>query len=306
MKKIFTSLYLKILLLFLLPLMAQAQHAGNSNVLDASMVSQYYFNQYLANPAMAGIDTGLNVHVSYRKQWVEMKDGPVTRVLTADYQVEKKMGVGLTVYNDMAGIINRTRVGVSYAYHVPLNEQKNEQLHLGMSLVMDNKYIQRSKVIGQQDDPSIDAFNRRDNYFEADFGMAYTNNRFTLQAALPNLVSTFRNNDDDGRNLAVGYVAASYKFGTNSEQISSWEPKIALRGVRGYKSIVDVGVNVQLAKNFANLFAMYHSSNSVTAGIGFHFKNTVEVQASYTSQTAGIKTNVDGNFGLSMKIRLFK
>lgn len=271
------------------------------------MPSVYFQNQFLANPAMAGLDTGLNLNVGYRKQWTDVKDGPVTAMLTADYKIDRKMSAGLTIYSDRAGVLNHTRVGLSYAYHLPLNEEKNERLHLGLTLGVDNKRIQRSKIIGDQDDPSVDAFNRRDNYFEADFGMAYTNKQLTIQAALPNLASTFRNKkDEESVNTTMCYAAVSYKFGTQSEQVSSLEPKVAVRGVRGYKSIVDIGANVSLARNFANVFAMYHTSNSVTAGIGFHFKETVEVQMSYTSQTAGVKTNVDGNFGLNVKIRLFK
>jgi type IX secretion system PorP/SprF family membrane protein len=301
MKKIFT------LLGILLPVLAQAQHFGNGNAQQDLMPSVYFQNQFLANPAMAGLDSGLNLNVGYRKQWVDVQDGPVTAMLTADYRIDPKMSAGLTVYSDRAGVLNHTRVGLSYAYHLPLNEEKNEHLHLGLTLGLDNKRIQRSKIIGDQNDPSVDAFNRRDNYFEADFGMAYTNKQLTIQAALPNLASTFRNpNGQESINTTMCYAAVSYKFGTRSEQVSSFEPKVAVRGVRGYKSIVDIGANVTLARNFANVFAMYHTSNSVTAGIGFHFKETVEVQMSYTSQTAGVKTNVDGNFGLGVKIRLFK
>ncbi|GEP98237.1 PorP/SprF family type IX secretion system membrane protein [Chitinophaga cymbidii] len=301
MKKTFT------LLTILLPVFASAQHFGNGNAQKDLMPSAYFQNQFLANPAMAGLDSGLNVNVGYRKQWTDVKDGPVTTMVTADYQVDPKMSAGLTIYSDRAGVLNHTRVGLSYAYHLPLNEEKNERLHLGLTMGFENKRIQRSKIIGDQDDPSVDLYNRRDNYFEADFGMAYTNKQLTIQAALPNLASTFRaQKGDETINSTMCYAAVSYKFGTRSDQVSSFEPKVAVRGVRGYKSIVDIGANVSVARNFANVFAMYHTSNAVTAGIGFQFKNTVEVQMSYTSQTAGVKTNVDGNFGLNVQIRLFR
>lgn len=306
MKTYFYKLAL-LLLPALLPVITKAQHFGNGNAQQDPLAAQYFLNPFLGNPAMAGIDTGLNVNISYRKQWAEVKDGPVTKLITGDYQIDKKMGVGLLIFNDQAGILNRTRVAVTYAYHVALNEEKNEHLHLGLSIALDNKRAIAAKVIGDMDDPSIPAYNSRDNFFESDFGLTYTNKAFTLQAAMPNMVSMFQNKDDlETRNTSTFYAAASYKFGNTGDQINSVEPMLAFRGVRGYKSIVDIGASVKLAKNFANLFAMYHTSKSFTAGVGFQFKNTVEVQASYTSQTAGIKSNVDGNFGLSMKIRLFK
>jgi type IX secretion system PorP/SprF family membrane protein len=296
-----------ILLPALLPMLTKAQSFGNGNAQQDPLASQYFLNPFLGNPAMAGLDTGLNVNISYRKQWTEVKDGPVTKLITADYQIDKKMGVGLTIFNDQAGILDRTRVGITYAYHIALSEANNEYLHLGLTMALDNKRAIPSKVIGDMDDPSIPRYNSRDNFFESDFGLTYANDRFTLQAAMPNMVSMFQNKSDvESRNTSTFYAAASYKIGTGHPQINSFEPMIAFRGVKGYKSIIDIGGNVKMAKGFANLFAMYHTSKSFTAGVGFQFKNTVEVQASYTSQTAGIKSNVDGNFGLSMKVRLFK
>jgi type IX secretion system PorP/SprF family membrane protein len=307
MKTYFYKLLTLLLLPALLPVITKAQSFGNGNAQQDPLAAQYFLNPFLGNPAMAGIDTGLNVNISFRKQWTEVKDGPVTKLITADYQVDKKMGVGFTVFNDQAGILNRTRVGLTYAYHIALNEEKNEYLHLGLTMALDNKRAIASKVIGEQDDPSIPAYNSRDNFFESDFGLTYANERFTLQAAMPNMVSMFQNKPNvESNNTSTFYAAVSYKFASSHEQINSFEPMVAFRGVKGYKSIIDIGGSVKLAKNFANLFAMYHTSKSFTAGIGFQFKNTVEVQASYTSQTAGIKSNVDGNFGLSMKIRLFK
>ncbi|MGN7723994.1 PorP/SprF family type IX secretion system membrane protein [Chitinophaga sp. 22620] len=305
MKKIFTQL--STLLLLMLPALTKAQSAGNPIQQRDPLIAQYFENRFLGNPALAGADTGLNINVGYRKQWKDMPDAPVTFALTGDYQVAKKLGVGLTVFNDQAGILKQTRVALSYAYHMPLNENNTEFLHVGMTAALDNRRVERKKIIGDPNDPAVDEFNRRDNYFESDLGVAYTNQHLTIQASLPNLVSTFQNKDKvEPRNTSTFMVAASYKFGTKSFQVSSVEPMIAFRGVKGYKGILDVGTKVSLAKNFVNLFALYHTSNAVTAGVGFQFKNSIEVQASYTSQTAGVKNNIDGNFGLGIKIRLFR
>ncbi|WP_346320968.1 PorP/SprF family type IX secretion system membrane protein [Chitinophaga sp. YIM B06452] len=305
MKKIFTQL--STLLLLAAPGLTKAQSAGNPIQQRDPLIAQYYENRFLGNPALAGADTGLNINIGYRKQWKDMPDAPVTFALTGDYQVARKLGVGLTVFNDQAGILKQTRVALSYAYHMALDENNSEFLHIGMTAAVDNRRVERKKIVGDPDDPAVDEFNRRDNYFETDLGVAYTNEHLTIQAALPNLVSTFQNKDKvEPRNTSTFMVAASYKFGTKSFQISSVEPMVAFRGVKGYKGILDVGTKVSLAKNFVNLFALYHTSNAVTAGVGFQFKNSIEVQASYTSQTAGVKNNIDGNFGLGIKIRLFR
>lgn len=306
MKKIFTQLF-TLLLVTLLPAAIKAQSAGNPIQQQDPLIAQYFENRFLGNPALAGADTGLNVNIGYRKQWKDMPDAPVTFALTGDYQVAKKVGVGLTVFNDQAGILKHTRVALSYAYHMALDENNSEFLHIGMTAALDNKRVERKKIVGDPTDPAVDEFNRRDNFFESDLGIAYTNDKLTIQAALPNLVSTFQNKDKiEPRNSSTFMVAASYKFGTKSFQISSVEPMLAFRGVKGYKGILDVGAKVSRAKNFVNLFALYHTNNAVTTGVGFQFKGSIEVQASYTSQTAGVKNNIDGNFGLGIKVRLFR
>jgi hypothetical protein len=65
-------------------------------------------------------------------------------------------------------------------------------------------------------------------------------------------------------------------------------------------------VNVSLLNNVANVMAMYHTSKSVTAGIGVNIMKTVGVQAMYTSQTGGVKTYVDGTFEVGVTVNLFK
>lgn len=45
---------------------------------------------------------------------------------------------------------------------------------------------------------------------------------------------------------------------------------------------------------------------SFTAGAGVNINRTVAIQAMYTSQTNGIKTYVNGNYELGVRVNLFK
>jgi type IX secretion system PorP/SprF family membrane protein len=282
---------------------AGAQSLSNAQALLEPSGTQYFQNQYLANPAMAGLEKGLHLNAAYRKQWSGIDGAPVTKFFTADGAVGNRVGAGLNIFNDVAGLINRTRVALTYAYHLPLSDA-DHQLHFGLSLAWNVQRVDYKNVNGDVLDPSVSAFNRRDNYFEAEYGMAYTDTRLTLQASLPNIRSIVTGDNKAVDGGGIFFTAAAYKFDVD-ETITSVEPKLCYRGVRGFDNIIDAGVNVALLNNVANVMAMYHTSKSVTAGIGVNIMKTVAVQAMYTTQTGGVKTYVDGTYEVGVTVNLF-
>src|SRR5690606_14004655 len=108
---------------------------------------QWFQNQYLANPAMAGIDTGLHLNAAYRRQWTGVEGAPKTAFFTADGLVGKRVGAGLSIFNDQAGLIDRTRIALSYAYHLPLGN-RGQRLHFGLSLALNVQRLDYSHVDG--------------------------------------------------------------------------------------------------------------------------------------------------------------
>lgn len=282
---------------------ARAQSLGNSQALLEPSATQYFQNQYLSNPAMAGADTGLRLNAAYRRQWNGIDGAPVTKFFTADGRAVGRVGVGLNIFNDVAGLINRTRVGLTYAYHLPLNNH-GHQLHFGLSLALNVQRIDYKNLNGDPMDPSVGVFNRRDDYFEGEYGIAYTNTHLTVQASLPNIRSLVEGDNKAVNGGSIFFTAASYRFAID-DAITSIEPKICYRGVKGYDNIIDAGVNVAILNNLANVMAMYHTSKSLTAGIGIKILKLAAIQAMYTTQTGGLKTYVDGTYEVGVTVNLF-
>src|SRR5690606_5521479 len=97
--------------------------------------AQFYGNQYLGNPAMAGITGGLDLGLNVRRQWSKLPGGPTTQAVTAEYGFER-VGLGFNASNEKAGLLRRTRAMATYAYHLPIAE--THQLHFGISMgIMD-------------------------------------------------------------------------------------------------------------------------------------------------------------------------
>lgn len=294
-----------IILLLAAAQMVKAQSWGNSSPQIDPLGTQYFENQYLGNPAFAGIDSGLHVHGAYRRQWNDNPGAPVTMGFTGDYLVGKRVGAGLNVFRDEAGLISRTRVSLTYAYHLPLSTSGRQALHFGLSVGLRSDFLDVSKLNGDATDPSIGMYNRRDNYFDADYGMAYTDGHLNIQAALPNVVGYFRSENEGIANSAGFFAAASYRFDIGNG-LTSIEPKVCYRGVREYEDIFDLGANFVFLQNWVNVFGMYHTSQNFTVGAGFNYRSTAGVNLIYTSQTAGLRNYLGDSFTLALTINLFR
>src|SRR5690606_37511797 len=82
--------------------------------------SLYYQNEYIGNPAMAGVEEGLKLNGIIRKQWTNIPGSPLYQSLTATYHHKERVGLGMNFYNESAGLLKRTRLTATYAYHLPL------------------------------------------------------------------------------------------------------------------------------------------------------------------------------------------
>jgi type IX secretion system PorP/SprF family membrane protein len=260
--------------------------------------AQYYENQYISNAAFAGITDGLNMNISYRNQWRSIPGSPVTMAFSADYRYNK-VGLGLNVYNDEAGLIGRTRVMGTYAYHLDLNGT-NKSLHFGVSLGVMKATLDNNSIIAEPDDILAERFNQRKAFIDGDFGIAYTNDRLTMQAALPNLKKFFQKDDQNTIDGSTYFAAVSYKIGTHLD-VLSLEPKISFRGAKDIDNIWDMGTNLKLENNILSFLAMYHSDKSSTFGVGVNY-DRYYIQGFYTSQLAGERQRTGGDFEINLKI----
>jgi type IX secretion system PorP/SprF family membrane protein len=91
--------------------------------------SQYLYNKFLINPAVAGSDGYMSISMSAREQWIGYSGAPrtvsvsmQTRLLKKGYRIKKtgsnkqvfrpksdgKVGLGGYIFNDKNGLVQRT------------------------------------------------------------------------------------------------------------------------------------------------------------------------------------------------------
>ena len=268
------------------------------------MASQYYENEYLGNPAFAGIEKGIRVNLTSRNQWKALPGSPSTQSLSADYHLENvsdgKVGTGLNLYSDKAGLIRRTRVMASYAYHLPLSGD-NQKLHFGLSVGVMNERLDYDALVGDPTDISAERFNQRKSYLDGDFGIAYIQDRLTIQGSLPNMKKLLKKDLNVTVDGSTFYMAFSYKIGRELDLISV-EPKFSFRGARDINNLWDIGTNIKFSNNAIYLMGMYHSSRSSTFGLGVNYQEKVLIQGYYTNQLAAQRLDTGGSFEINLQV----
>lgn len=231
--------------------------------------SMYFQNQYINNPAMAGLEEGMKLNIGYQRQWDEVPGNPILMNATFEYNGGNRTGLGLNVTSDRAGLINRTRIMGTYAYHLPIGAE--EKLNFGLSAGAKFASIDYNKMIGDKDDVVLQNFNKGTEV-DGDLGIAYTSRLLTIQASLPKLHNLFYENDNGIQNYAdrsTFYSAVSYKILlSNYDEDLNIEPLVAYRGIKGHKDILDMGARFNFPDYKMNISAFYHTNKTVSTAFG--------------------------------------
>jgi type IX secretion system PorP/SprF family membrane protein len=265
--------------------------------------AMYYQNRYLANPAMAGTDKGIVVNLGYLRQWMTVPGSPKAQYATGTYRFNDKVGLGLGVFNEEAGLITQTKIAATYAYHLVLNEAKEQKLHFGLSAGFKKQRLDMDALRGDIDDPVVNNFNDRPLYFDGDFGVAFTTKRLTFQASLPNMRTVFESNEGEA-NTATFFTSVSYIFTIGAMNTFGLEPMIGYRGVKEHGGLVDVGVNATFLDNSLNFFVLYHSSKNASLGAGVRITPRFRFTGMYLTGSPGLGTYAKDNFELGLQVLL--
>ncbi len=263
--------------------------------------SQYFQNTYLANPAMAGVQKGFRVNLAYRDQWSSMPGSPTNTSVSTDYQ-NRRVGLGISMLKDQAGVLNRTQVLGTYAYHLPLNGSESA-LHFGLSLGFNSQRLNSLDVVAAANDPSIVNF-ENNTVIDGAFGLAYTKGKFGLELAFNNLKNQFNVELHNSTDYTTFFTAASYAITLQN----NWalNTKFAYRGVKGYTNLFDVGAELKTRDQQLGFLALYHSNKSSSFGLSFEHKTGWRLASMYTTSASNLQTYANGALELALQINLTK
>lgn len=202
--------------------------------------SQYYSNEFLVNPSVAGNDGRTTLNLAARKQWMGFSDfTPSSYMLSMQGRILKKsyilrpgvkknsyrksskgrVGLGGIIYHDLNGAIERTGGQFSYAYHVFI---ESSQLSFGLTGNVFQYRINPEQA--QLKDPDIDPLNgligKSTLVPDAGIGINYMTERYHIGFAVSQVFqsklkignSADFQNSDEIRLLRHYTILADYRF----------------------------------------------------------------------------------------------
>jgi Bacteroidetes-specific putative membrane protein len=312
--------------LLLIGLQSQAQQQPH--------YTQYVINNYIINPAIAGIENYTDVKIGHRHQWTGITDAPITTYLTVHMPIGKKddritatsfnipgenprgknywqdytaaephHGIGLKVINDRTGPLNRLGAYVSYAYHLGISAQTS--IAAGFEAGLRNISLNRSKLdFGQANpmDPAV--INSGEiNSIKPDFGAGiwiYSASFFigvAAQQIIPQKVYFTDNRVDQiGSDLVPNFFAtAGYRFFL-SEDVSAL-PSVMLKYVQPSPVQLDINMKLQY-RDLLWVGAGYRIEDGFSGMLGLNISNTFNVSYAYDYTTSPLQSFSRGSHEL--------
>jgi type IX secretion system PorP/SprF family membrane protein len=254
--------------------------------------SQYTFNKFLLNPAIAGCDGSTTISLVAREQWAGFKGAPKTHSLMIDSRllrnsfiakdasVRKKrrlssrsgrVGWAGHIFNDHVALLDRTGIEGTYAYHIPVEKG---QISLGLSGVFYQFRVNKDKVELGDDvsDPLVDGMKGTLYIPDANFGAYYSSANFYGGLSVMQLFQSsiqFGDRQDNNYRLKRTYnVLAGYYFEINN--LFAIEPSALLKVPTSSRAQLDINAKVLYKQNYwAGL--SYRTPNAFIIFLGAKF-----------------------------------
>jgi len=119
------------------------------------LFSQYYFNSFIYNPSHSGLEEETSLSLVGRKQFTGLANSIGTYAATLQTRtVGKRSGFGLYAYNDNVNLFRTNAISGSYAYHIPLANEKVLSFGLALS-ALDHRYNSSNFNLISNEDPVI-------------------------------------------------------------------------------------------------------------------------------------------------------
>ena len=261
--------------------------------------SQYFVNTFLINPSQAGAGERGFVSAGVSSQWNRIPGSPEIKSLTVEAPVSERQGLGVSILNDKAGLLNRTVVMGSYSYKVPFSESGNVRFGLAAGYVGDNLNISAAVTPDASSDAALVNYNsERQNFFKAGFGATLTLEKFEIQSSW---FSINHKKDDLINAIDRPGITSTLKYTFGDPAAASFSPLFGYRQITGFSDYIDAGLNFSY-KSVLDLSVLYHTNKSFTGGFSFDYKQSLRLSCFYNSETPQLRNLSGGTFEMSLGI----
>jgi type IX secretion system PorP/SprF family membrane protein len=298
--------------------------------------TQYIFNNFLLNPAIAGIENYTDLRLGYRQQWQGIRDAPRTSFISAHMALGDKYlwknalslpengnppmsrsytqnytaspahhGIGIIGVMDKAGPISNMNINLNYAYHLELHDAMN--LSVGTSIGINRVSLDASAIqLENENDPALS--NAVITQYKPDVGVGvwlYGARFFagaSMQQIIPQTLSfTSDGNYNTGKEVPHLFLTTGYKFFLADDL--SFTPSILVKRVSAAPVSADLNMKLSFAERVW-LGGSYRKNDSFSAYAGININNFMNLTYSYDLTVSDLRSYTSGSHELVLGFQL--
>jgi type IX secretion system PorP/SprF family membrane protein len=286
--------------------------AGFSNLFgqQTSLYTQYMFNPFLLNPAIAGTTNYFQIRSTNRFQWAGFPDGPVLNSLSLFGPVSAKnmdMGYGGSVYIDATGPTSRTGINGAFAYNIPLNDEIH--LSFGVALGLMQFKIDGTQLTGDRKmrdvEPNGDVYSVQ-SFFQPDgkLGVYLYRTDFQVSFSADNLFNNKFDIDPNGGGISKlkrhYYLLGTYTYIFNR----TWSAE----GSAIFKAVTPVPVQMDMSarviyQRTAWFGISFRTQEAFSVLLGYIFSKRIYVGYSFDYNLSSIQNYSLGSHEIMLGYR---
>ena len=311
-----------------------------TNIINAQQlpqVSQYLRNQYMINPAAAGVYDFTDVTLAGRLQWSGLADAPKTSYLSASAPLSEftakarsrynpglrnssgvaknpeintgklKHAVGLQVVADQFGAFRSMNFAGTYAIHIPVSSQYN--ISFGTKVgIMNHAFLQdRAVVADVTSDNTYSSFvsnNGNVNILNVGAGLYFYSNELFVGVAADqltkNMVSFGSGSGFYDPRMHVNFTAG-YKIGLGDDY--SITPAALIKYMSPTNPIYEGSVQLEY-KEWLWTAVSYRHKDAIIGMLGMNLSNRFKLGYSFDYSISDLKQYSSGGHELILGIML--
>ena len=215
-------------------------------------------NVYLLHPAAAGVGNCAKLRLTHRAQWAGSGEAPSLQTLSYHSRVnaESNVGLGGIIFKDQNGFHSQIGAMGTFAYHINMGGDNFNQLSFALSgMFAENKIDETNFILpGQLNDPVITNLVRAENYYNADFGMAYHYKTGFAYLTVKNLLLSARDLNSssyESLNLRRYLFSLGYFFDNENPNKIKLEPSMMAQLIE-YNGSLTFDFNLKAYRKLAN------------------------------------------------------
>jgi type IX secretion system PorP/SprF family membrane protein len=280
--------------------------------------TQYFQNNFILNPAVAGIENYMDVRSSYRTQWVGMEGAPTTFYTSLHtalnkndrnaphlsmrsgrssgrtsanknnrFYVKPHHGFGAVAQMDKAGLLKTFSLNLNYAYHIPITENLNLSSGLSAGLL---QYRLNKQALNLQvpDDPFVAGEIANMNKFDLGVGIwLYSRNFYMGLSGMQLLRGSAANNDRGPLSELQKHYYATGGVRFDLSELITLTPSVMVKMSENGEMMVDLNAKGIYSERFW-VGASYRRNDAFAGMVGVFVNHVLDVSYSYDMTTSDV------------------